>query len=218
MDTSTALARFERCGIVVVLRGAFPPDSALPVVETLIEAGLDAVEFTTNSAQAFEALRAVRAAFGPAVCAGMGTVLDADTARRALDAGADFMVAPSFSPAVVAAAQAADRLVAPGVITPTECVDAWALGVRLLKLFPIGALGLDYFKTLRGPLNHMTFMCNGSIDDANAGAFIQAGALACGTGWPVGDGSWPLARVAERARRLRGVVDSARSPHSAALA
>jgi 2-dehydro-3-deoxyphosphogluconate aldolase/(4S)-4-hydroxy-2-oxoglutarate aldolase len=212
MNTSTALARFARCGIVVVLRGTFPPDSALPLVETLIEAGLDAVEFTTNSAQAFEAMQAVRAAFGPDICAGMGTVLDAATAQRALDAGADFMVAPSFSPAVVAAAQAADRLIAPGVITPTECVDAWALGVPLLKLFPIGALGLDYFKTLRGPLNHMAFMCNGSIDDSNTGAFIQAGALACGTGWPVGDGTWPLERVAERARRLRGIVDAARSP------
>ncbi len=218
MNTSTALARFERSGIVVVLRGAFPPDSALPVVETLLEAGLDAVEFTTNSGQAFAALQAVRAAFGADVCAGMGTVLDAEAARRALDAGADFMVAPSFSPAVVAAAQAADRLIAPGVITPTECVDAWALGVRLLKLFPIGALGLDYFKALRGPLNHMTFMCNGSIDDANTGAFIQAGALACGTGWPVGDGTWPLERVRERARRLRGVVDAARDSRAGVLA
>ena len=218
MDTSTAFARIEQCGVVVVLRGSFPPESAPSVVETLIEAGLDVVEFTTNSAQALEAMQAVRAAFGADICAGMGTVLDADSARRALDAGADFMVAPSFSPAVVAAAQAADRLIAPGVITPTECVEAWALGVRLLKLFPIGSLGLDYFKTLRGPLNHMTFMCNGSVDDANAGDFIRAGAVACGTGWPVGDGTWPLARVAERARRLRSVVDAARGVPSGTFA
>lgn len=210
MDTSTAFARIERCGIVVVLRGRFPPDTALPVVETLLQAGLDAVEFTTNSAQALESLQAVRAAFGADVCAGMGTVLDAAAAQRALDGGADFLVAPSFSPAVVAAAQAADRLIAPGVITPTECVDAWALGVRLLKLFPIGPLGLDYFRTLRGPLDHMTFMCNGGIDDANAGEFIRAGALACGTGWPVGDGTGSLEWVRDRARRLRRAVDAAR--------
>ena len=210
MDTSTALARIERCGIVVVLRGRFPPNTALPVVETLLQAGLDAIEFTTNSAQALEALQAVRAAFGADVCAGMGTVLEADAAQRALNAGADFLVAPSFSPAVVAAAQAADRLIAPGVITPTECVDAWALGVRLLKLFPIGPLGLDYFRTLRGPLDQMAFMCNGGIDDANAGEFIRAGALACGTGWPVGDGSSPLEWVRDRAHRLRRVVDAAR--------
>lgn len=211
MDSSTALNRVERCGVVVVMRGNFPPEVALPAVETLLAAGIDVFEFTTNSPAAFESMQAVQQRFGADACAGMGTVLDAAMARRALDAGAQFMVAPSFSPAVVEAALAADVLIAPGVITPTECVDAWALGVRLLKLFPIGTLGVEYFRTLRGPLNHMRFMCNGAIDDVNLIEFLKAGAVAGGTGWPVGDGSWPVTRIDERGRRLRHAIDAFRS-------
>src|SRR5690606_12322370 len=103
-------------------------------------------------------------------------------------------------------------MVAPGVITPTEAVDAWSMGVKMLKIFPIGALGVEYFKAVRGPLDHIPFCCNGAMDDSNVGAFIKAGAVACGVGgWLTGDGTMPLEATARRAQTLRDIVDAARS-------
>jgi 2-keto-3-deoxy-6-phosphogluconate aldolase len=83
------------------------------------------------------------------------------------------------------------------------------MGVKLLKIFPIGALGIDYFKAMFGPLDHMKFMCNGGMDADNAREFIQAGAIAVGmAGWLSGDGTWPESRLRSRARVLVNAVVS----------
>ena len=98
------------------------------------------------------------------------------------------------------------------VITPTECVNAWAMGVKLLKIFPIGVLGVSYLKAVMGPLGHMSFMCNGGINPATTRDFIDAGAVACGAaGWMTGDGSWPLEAIRARAKILRQTIDDVRS-------
>ena len=137
---------------------------------------------------------------GDEACVGMGTVLDVDSANAVLDAGADFIVSPAFQPDVVRAVMERGVLMGPGVATSSEAVAAWDMGVKLIKLFPIGALGIDYFKAMFGPLKHMTFMCNGAMNDQNARAFIQAGAVACGMGgWLVGDGAWSASRLRSRA-------------------
>ena len=131
--------------------------------------------------------------------------------RAVLDAGADFVVSPAFQPEVVRAVMERGVLVGPGVATPSEAVAAWGMGVKLLKLFPIGALGIDYFTALFGPLKHMTFMCNGAMNDQNAREFLQAGAVACGMGgWLVGDGSWSKSRLRSRAGILVNAARSAR--------
>ncbi|MCB9453557.1 MAG: bifunctional 4-hydroxy-2-oxoglutarate aldolase/2-dehydro-3-deoxy-phosphogluconate aldolase [Anaerolineaceae bacterium] len=212
MDSQTAYETVARSGLMAGMRGAFASEVALPVTEALLEADINVFEFTMNSEGALDAMRAAKRAYGDSACVGMGTVLDVETARRVLDAGADFIVSPAFNPGVVQAALAADVLVAPGVITPTECVDAWALGVKLLKIFPIGSLGLDYFKAIRGPLNHMNFMCNGGMDDQNVPLFLKNGAVACGmAGWLTGDGTWPVEKIRQRGRLLRELVTSART-------
>jgi 2-dehydro-3-deoxyphosphogluconate aldolase/(4S)-4-hydroxy-2-oxoglutarate aldolase len=157
-------------------------------------------------------MQAVKHKYRDRAVVGMGTVLDADMANLAIDAGADFIVSPSFSREVVEMSQNADVMVAPGVITPTEIVDAWAMGVKMLKIFPIGALGVEYFKAVRGPLDHIPFCCNGAMDDSNVGTFIKAGAVACGVGgWLTGDGTTPLETIARRAHSLREIVDSTRN-------
>ncbi len=213
MDAQTAFDRIAQSGLMGGMRGHFPPDVALKYVQAMLDGGqIDVLEFTMNSEQPIEAMQAAKKEYGDAVVSGMGTVLDAEAAKRVLDAGADFIVAPSFSREVVALAQQAGVLVVPGVITPTECVDAWATGVKLLKIFPIGSLGLDYFKSVRGPLSHMKFMCNGGMTDQNVADFLRAGATACGmAAWLTGDGSMPPERVAQRARVLREKVKSVRS-------
>ncbi len=211
MDNQTAFDLIEDCGIVAGMRGAFPPDVALKVSSIMMAEGINCFEFLMNSESPIEAMQAVKAEFGDEACVGMGTVLDVTTAERVLDAGADFVVSPAFQPDVVKAVLARDVLVAPGVATPSEAVEAWGMGVKLLKLFPIGALGIDYFKAMFGPLSHMTFMCNGAMTDTNAREFIQAGAIACGMGgWLVGDGTWSDSKLRSRARILVNTIDAVR--------
>ena len=213
MNTQAAYDRIEQSGLMAGMRGHFPPDVALKHVDVLLTAGqIDVFEFTMNSDSPIEAMQATKKRYGNEVCAGMGTVLDAETAKRILDAGADFIIAPSFNREVIALAQKADVLVVPGVITPTECVDAWATGVKLLKIFPIGAMGLEYFKSVRGPLNHIKFICNGGMTDQNSADYLKAGAIACGmAGWMTGDGSMAMDVLAKRARTMREIVTSLRT-------
>ncbi len=211
MDITTVLARIEDSGLVAGMRGHFPPEVALQVAGALVEEGISGFEFTMNSTQAIEAMQAVKAEYGDEVCSGMGTVLDVETARRVLDAGADFIVSPAFNREVVQAALDAGTLIAPGVLTPTECVDAWAMGVPLLKIFPIGPMGVEYFKAVRGPLDHMKFMANGGIDPETTRAFIKAGAVAVGAaGWLTGKGDMPLATIRQRAQQLKNAVAEGR--------
>ena len=212
MNSDQALNRIISGGIVAGMRGAFPPDIALRISEILMGEGVDCFEMMMNSEEPIAAMRAVKAEFGDSACVGMGTVLDAGTAEIVLDAGADFVVSPAFQPDVVAAVMARDVLAGPGVATPSEAVAAWGMGVKLIKLFPIGALGIGYFEAIFGPLKHMTFMCNGAVNDRNAREFIQAGAVACGMGgWLVGDGSWSASQLRSRARILVNAVRSAQT-------
>ncbi len=211
MNAEDALSAIESGGIVAGMRGAFPPDVALRVCEVLLNEGIRVFEMMMNSDEPIAAMRAIKDEFGTAVCVGMGTVLDVDAAKAVLDAGADFVVSPAFQPEIVSVVMDGGVLMGPGVATPSEAVAAWEMGVPLLKLFPIGALGVDYFTAMFGPLKHMTFICNGAMDDQNAREFIQAGAVACGMGgWLVGDGTWSKSRLRSRARILVNAVRSAK--------
>jgi 2-dehydro-3-deoxyphosphogluconate aldolase/(4S)-4-hydroxy-2-oxoglutarate aldolase len=211
MDATQVLNRISREGLVAVLRGDFPPETALRAADALVSAGITTIELTTNSTQPFDALRALKRALELDAAVGMGTVLDAGMAARALEAGADFLVAPSFDRGMLAAGMAANVLTIPGVMTPTEIVDAWAAGARLVKVFPAGPLGLDYFRAIRAPLEDIPMLANGGTSDANVGEFIRAGALACGVaGWLSGDGSWEAHEIARRARLLVEAVAAAR--------
>jgi 2-dehydro-3-deoxyphosphogluconate aldolase/(4S)-4-hydroxy-2-oxoglutarate aldolase len=212
MNPETAYSMIEKSGVMAGMRGAFVPDVALSVANVLMECDINIFELTMNSDQPLEAMQAIKREFGADACVGMGTVLDLDTAKRALDAGADFVVAPSFNRDVVLHVQASGVLAIPGVMTPTECVDAWALGAKLLKLFPAGSLGLDYFKALRGPLAHMKFLCNGGINDVTTRDFIKAGAVGCGAAaWLTGEGSMALETIRQRGQMLRAVVTEVRT-------
>lgn len=213
MHSQHAYDSIVRCGLIGTLRGNFPPDVALRVCAALMDAGIDVFEFTMNSVQPIEAMQAVKREYGESAVVGMGTVLDQETAMRVLEAGGDMIVSPAFHPDVVDLAHRADVLVMPGVITPTEAVNAWATGVKILKIFPIGPLGLEYFKAVRGPLDHIPFCCNGGTSDQNVGDFIKAGAVACGmAGWLTGDGAMPPDEIRRRAQTLRRIVDEARQP------
>jgi 2-dehydro-3-deoxyphosphogluconate aldolase/(4S)-4-hydroxy-2-oxoglutarate aldolase len=211
MDVQTAYDMMAEDALIAGMRGNFPPETALRVVETLLEEGIRVLEFTMNSVQPIASMQAVKREFGDAVCSGMGTVLDTDTANRVLEAGADFIVSPAFQPPVVQVVLEAQVFFAPGVTTPSEAVAAWDMGVPMLKLFPIGPLGLPYFKSLIGPLDHMKFMCNGGTNADNVGEFLEAGAVACGlASWLTGNGTMSLDSIRVRARQLQAVVNKVR--------
>jgi 2-dehydro-3-deoxyphosphogluconate aldolase/(4S)-4-hydroxy-2-oxoglutarate aldolase len=211
MDSQFVYDWMARDGIVAGMRGDFHPAVALELVEILMDEGIHIFEFTMNSVQPIEAMQAVKKQFGDKVCAGMGTVLDVETAKRVLGAGANFVVSPSFQPDVVEAIMKPDIFIAPGVITPTEAVNAWSMGVKMLKIFPIGTLGLDYFKAIFGPLNHLKFMCNGGMTADNAGEFIKAGAVTAGmAAWLTGDGTWTESKLRSRARLVKNAIAVAR--------
>jgi 2-dehydro-3-deoxyphosphogluconate aldolase/(4S)-4-hydroxy-2-oxoglutarate aldolase len=218
MQHTDILARIEREGVVVGTRGAFPPEHALKMVETMVEMGFTNFEFTMNSEQPIEAMQAVKREYGDDVLVAMGTVLDTETAQRVIDAGVDFIVSPAFQPSVVEYVLGQGIFMAPGVVTPSECVAAWEIGVPLLKLFPIGALGIDYFKAIYGPLSHMKFMCNGAVNAENARQFIGAGAVAMGmSGWLSGDGTWTASKWRSRAQVLKTAIAEARGEQPSGL-
>jgi 2-dehydro-3-deoxyphosphogluconate aldolase/(4S)-4-hydroxy-2-oxoglutarate aldolase len=211
MDSQTAYEFVERGSLMAGMRGHFTSDVALVTTAILIEEGINVFELTMNSEQPIAAMQAVKREYGSEACVGMGTVLDVQTAQRALDAGADFVVSPAFQPEVVETVIAANILIAPGVATPSEAVIAWGMGVPLLKLFPIGALGIEYFKAIFGPLDHMRFMINGAMNADNSFQFLQAGAVACGmAGWLTGDGTMSPDTIRSRARLLQDAVQMAR--------
>jgi 2-dehydro-3-deoxyphosphogluconate aldolase/(4S)-4-hydroxy-2-oxoglutarate aldolase len=210
MDASLALKHIRTSRIITVLRGDFPSEKAMAVCAILLEAGLNVVELTTNSPDWRTALPAVKEAFGSDLVVGMGTVLNTAQVDEALAAGADFLVAPTLDAASVSTAHAAGVLMAPGVATPTEALTAANLGCKLLKFFPAGALGINYFKAMRGPLNHLDFTCNGHMHVGNIADFLQAGATACGVAGDglAGNGSRPLPEIKAIAADIAAVVRS----------
>jgi 2-dehydro-3-deoxyphosphogluconate aldolase/(4S)-4-hydroxy-2-oxoglutarate aldolase len=181
MSRAETTARIERDGIVAVIR--LERAASLPrVVQALTAGGVRAIEVTMTVPGAIESIRQL-ASNGPGdVLLGAGTVLDAETARRAIDAGARFVVAPVFRPAVIAACHDAGVPAVPGCYTPTEILDAWEAGADIVKVFPAKALGPSFLKDVRAPLPQVKLMPTGGVSIDNAGEWIRAGAVAVGVG------------------------------------
>ena len=210
----TPLARIEETGLVAVVRGA-DPDGVVRVVDALVEGGVRAVELTADTPGAMEMLRDVASTLDDDVSLGVGTVLDAETARHALLAGAEFVVTPSFDHEVVTVANRYGAPVAPGVFTPTEAVRAYEAGADLVKLFPASTGGPDHLSAVRGPLGHIPFVPTGGVELDNVGAYIEAGAVAVGVGGSLVDSEAVAAgdydALADRARAFRSAIDEARA-------
>ncbi len=171
--------RHARLVAIIRLRHDAP---LVRVAEALVAGGVRALEFTLTSPGAVAAITACRARFGDDVIVGAGTVLDAEEARRCLDAGAQFLVSPGFDPAVVARARERGALAMPGALTPTEIVTAWRAGADVVKVFPARAFGPRYIADLLAPLPQIPLMPTGGVDETNAAAYLRAGALGVAAG------------------------------------
>jgi 2-dehydro-3-deoxyphosphogluconate aldolase/(4S)-4-hydroxy-2-oxoglutarate aldolase len=181
MNRETQLRRVLDCGIVAVVRS---PDSRqlVDVCRALVDGGVTIVEITMTVPDALDVVRQVRAQLGDRVLLGAGTVLDPETARAALLAGAEYLVAPTLNLDVIRLCRRYDKLVMPGAFTPTEILTAWEAGADIVKVFPADVVGPAYFKALRGPLPQIRLMPTGGVDLSTAADFLQAGACCLGVG------------------------------------
>jgi 2-dehydro-3-deoxyphosphogluconate aldolase/(4S)-4-hydroxy-2-oxoglutarate aldolase len=200
-------------GVVAVLR-ATSAEHFAAVTDALVRTGVRAIEITLTAPTALRSITELAAEYAADAIIGAGTVLTADQAEACIDAGAAFLVSPTASPDVVAAAQVAGVAVYPGAFTPTELLAAHRTGADAVKLFPASAVGPGYLKDLRGPLPDIAVMPTGGIAITDIGDWIAAGAVAVGLGTPLlGDavrrGVDP--GLVSRARQAIDAVAAARS-------
>jgi 2-dehydro-3-deoxyphosphogluconate aldolase/(4S)-4-hydroxy-2-oxoglutarate aldolase len=171
----------EEAGVIAVIRLA--DGAALrAVADALAAGGVRALEVTMTVPRAAELIEELASSLPSEFLVGAGTVLDEETARRVLDAGARFVVSPVFRPAVLDAIHQRDAAALPGCFTPTEILEAWDAGADIVKVFPATVLGPGFFNDLRGPLPHVRLMPTGGVTRDNAGDWIRAGAVALGVG------------------------------------
>ena len=168
-------------GIVAIIR-ATSGDQLVNVVRALYEGGINVIEVTFTVPNVLEILAAVRKDLGQKILLGAGTVLDPETCRAALLAGAEFIVSPSLNLDVIKLCKRYSKLVMPGAFTPTEIVTAWEAGADIVKLFPADCVGPNYLKALRGPLPQVRILPTGGVDLKTLPDFFKAGACAVGLG------------------------------------
>ena len=181
MSKETQLRQILDSGIVAVVRS---PDSQqlVEVVRALADGGVTVVEITMTVPDALGVLRQVRQTLGDRVLLGAGTILDPETARAALLAGAEYLVAPSLNLDMIRLCQRYSKLVMPGAFTPTEILTAWEAGADIVKVFPAEVVGPAFFKAMRGPLPQIRLMPTGGVDLTTAADFLRAGACCLGLG------------------------------------
>jgi len=208
------LRRVLDSGIVAVVR-APDSDHMVEVARALADGGVTVVEFTMSVPNALDVLRQVRQALGDRLLLGAGTVLDVETARSVLLAGAEFIVAPTLNLDVIRLCRRYDKLVMPGAFTPTEILTAWEAGADIVKVFPADVVGPAFFRAMRGPLPQIRLMPTGGVDLTTAAEFLKAGACCLGIGGqlvePKAVAERNFDRIRGLARQYVGIVQQARA-------
>ncbi|HKI35978.1 MAG TPA: bifunctional 4-hydroxy-2-oxoglutarate aldolase/2-dehydro-3-deoxy-phosphogluconate aldolase [Gemmataceae bacterium] len=214
MRKEDQLQRVLDCGIVAVVRS---PDSEqlVEVCRALADGGVTVAEITMTVPDALQVLGRVRAALGDRVLLGAGTILDPETARAALLAGAEYVVAPVVNREVIRVCRRYSKLVMPGAFTPTEILSAWEAGADVVKVFPADVLGPAFFKAVRAPLPQIRLMPTGGVDLKTAADFLKAGACCLGVGGQlveakaVAEGNFD--RIRDLARQYTTIVRQVRN-------
>ncbi len=172
----------EETGVIAVIR-ADKAEDLVDVGRALRQGGVKFIEITMTVPRALAVIEEATAALkSEDVYIGAGTVLDAETARQAMLAGANYIVSPVFRPDVISICKRYAVPVMPGAMTPTEVLNAWEAGADVVKIFPAGVGGPRFFKDLKGPFPHIKIMPTGGVNRATAAEFIKAGACAVGVG------------------------------------
>lgn len=212
-SVETCRGRIKESGIVAIFRGDYSVDDTLRMGDALLQGGVRVMEITLNSPIALNALPKLREHFQEEMLIGAGTVRNANQARQARGAGAQFLVSPNLDLETASFAQTNGLLHIPGVLTPTEIQTAFAAGCRLLKLFPMEGFpnGAAYLKAVRAPFQDIDFLPTGGISLENIADYAHAGAVAVGMGSKLVSGAdQPLQELTARAKALREAWDHAK--------
>ncbi|HLM55448.1 MAG TPA: bifunctional 2-keto-4-hydroxyglutarate aldolase/2-keto-3-deoxy-6-phosphogluconate aldolase [Pyrinomonadaceae bacterium] len=215
MEKQEVLRRVAEVGVVPVVR-ASSAEEAMLVIEAIKAGGVNVLEITMTVPRAVKVIEQVADRYGDEVVLGAGTVLDAETARACILAGATFVVSPALNTGTIELCRRYSVAVLPGALTPTEVVTAWAAGADVVKVFPCGALGgAKYLKSLKAPLPQVEMIPTGGVSLKTAAEFIEAGALALGVGADLVDTKAIRAgqpeKVTEAARAYVAAVRDARA-------
>lgn len=202
-DRQFILGELQRTGVIGVIR-ADSADELIDVCAALRDGGVLGCEITMTTPNALDAIAKANDKLGNDCLIGVGSVLDAETARAAILAGAQFVFAPTFNPDVIAMAHRYDRVAVPGALTPTEILTAWTAGADMVKIFPANHFGPQYIKDLHGPMPQLKVTPTGGVNLDTAADWIKAGAAA------VGVGSSLISKQLIRARDWKGLADLAR--------
>lgn len=207
--------RVSEIGIVPVVR-ASNSKQALLAAEAVCAGGIPIVEVTMTVPGAIEVIAQLARTAGDNVLVGAGTVLDAETARQCISAGAQFVVSPGFDRETVEIVNGEGKLMMAGALTPTEITAAWKTGADFVKIFPCGSVGgPKYIRTLRGPFPQIPFVPTGGVNLETAADFIRAGAAALGIGGELVQAealrSSNAERITENARKFLEIVKNARA-------
>jgi len=214
MTKEEILAQIIEIGIVPVVRTT-SSESAVRAIEAIYRGGVRAAEITMTVPGALRALEKIADQFGSKIVLGAGTVLDPETARVCMLAGAEFFVTPALKLATIEMARRYAKVICPGALTPTEVLAAWEAGADIVKIFPCGNVGgPKYIKALKGPFPQIEMIPTGGVNLDTAGEFLKAGAAAVAVGGELVDAK--LIREArydlieERARQYLAVIAKAR--------
>ncbi len=201
-------------GVVPVVRTS-SAESAIRAIEAVYRGGIRAAEITMTVPGAIKALEKLADAFGDKLVLGAGTVLDPETARMCMLAGAEFFVTPALNVKTIEMAKRYSKIIMPGALTPTEIVTAWEAGADFVKVFPCGAMGgAKYIKALKAPLPQIEMVPTGGVSLENTADFLRAGAAAVAVGAElidaktIGEGRYEV--FEERARQFLAEVAKAR--------
>ena len=215
MNSTEVVQRIKELGIVPIVRTK-DAESAIRAVEAICEGGIPCAEITMTVDGAIRALERVADKLGDRIILGAGTVLDPETARACMLAGAEFFVTPSLNIKTIEMAKRYSKAAFPGALTPTEIVTAWQAGADAIKVFPCSALGgAKYIKALKGPFPHVEFVPTGGVNLETVGDFLAAGCCAVGVGSDLIDnktiqeGKYEV--FVERARQFRQKIAEARA-------
>ncbi|ACY48049.1 bifunctional 4-hydroxy-2-oxoglutarate aldolase/2-dehydro-3-deoxy-phosphogluconate aldolase [Rhodothermus marinus] len=203
-----------RRGAVAVIRMS-DPERLVRVVEAICEGGVTAIEITMSIPRAFQMIEEVARRLGDVALVGAGSVLDAETARLVIEAGARYVVSPVFKPEIIQTAHRYDVPALPGAFTPTEILAAHEAGADIVKVFPADVVGMAFFRAIKAPMPQLKLMPTGGVTLTNAGEWLRAGACAVGVGSAlldraaIAEGRWE--KLTENARTLMESIRQARA-------
>ena len=185
-------------------------DQLIKVAQALKAGGISAIEFTVPTPNSLEMIKEAATYFGDEVIMGAGTVLDPETARAAILAGAQFIVTPALKLATIELCHRYGKPIIPGALTPTEILSAWEAGADMVKVFPADSMGPEYIKAVLAPLPQVRLAPTGGVSADNAASYLKAGATALGVGGKLVDkaavarGDWGA--ITAEAERLMNAV------------